>query len=100
MRNNITALVHPETLRKMRAALWIARIEATKKAKARKAQGGMACGQYACEARQYITNARGHNYLRLSVYVEHDGGQSVRVYGDQARDVTGLVMRATMRASA
>lgn len=93
MYQNANTFSHPETVRKVRAALWVARMEAHKKAKARKAAGGIPCGEYAAEGRQYVQNRKGRNYLRVSVYAAHDGTTTVRVWGDKARDVTALVLQ-------
>lgn len=93
MYQNANTMSHPETIRKMRAALWIARMDAHKKAKARKAAGGIPCGEYIAEGRQYVANRKGQLYLRVSVFAGHDGTKAVRVYGDQGRDITALVLQ-------
>lgn len=97
MRNNAATFSHPETIRKIKAALWIARIEAAKLAKRRGSLSGKA-GTYASEGRQYVQNKKGNNYLRVSVYRETDGGYAVHIWGDQSRDVTGLVMAGAIKA--
>lgn len=80
MRNNVTAFSHPEVIRKIRGALWIARIEAKKTGR---------------EGRQYIANRKGNNFLRVSAYA--DG--SFRIWGDQSREVTPLILAAVVRSS-
>ena len=84
MRNNITALKHPTIVRKIRRAIWLAKLEAHAKVRdCRKAQKGIA--QY--RGTQYVENRKGHNIMRVDWYY----GSGVVVYGDQSRNITNMV---------
>ena len=89
MRNNAATFSHPETIRKIRAALWLARIEAVKKSK----QTGKAH-----MGTQYVRNRKGISYLRVSVGKDKRGFW-VHIWGDQSRDITGLVLAGAIRAN-
>ena len=72
MRNNITALNHPTMQRKLRNAIWFAKMEAK--------QNG--------HGREYIENRSGDAVMRVDVFA--DG--SLRVWGDQSRNITQMVV--------
>ena len=81
MRNNSTALAHPTMQRKLRYALWLAKLEAMQKHKR---------GAVAARGTQYIQNRKGHNVMRLDWNV----CTGVTVWGDQSRNITGMVCKA------
>lgn len=88
MKNNITALQHPTIQRKIRHAIWLAKLEAYA---ARRYDMQL----HGIETRnnrgiQYVANRKGHNILRVDWYTI--GG--LWVYGDQSRNVTHLVKQA------
>ncbi len=73
MKNNITMLNHPTMQRKIRNALWMAKM--TVKLTGRPAK------QF------YIQNRFGHNIIRLDMAAD---GQ-ITVWGDQSRNITSMV---------
>lgn len=83
MRNNVNTFKHPKVICAIRFALWLARLEAKKKSKQ---FSGFVKGT------QYVRNRKGNNYLRVDVY----GDGVVRIFGDQSRDVTGIVLQSAL----
>lgn len=84
MRNNITALAHPTIKRKIRHAVWLAKLEAYAKRRDGISYQGQSAG------RQYVANRKGNNILRIDWFVL--GG--LVVYGDQSRNITAMVAKA------
>ena len=74
MRNNLAALQHPTIKRKIRYALWLAKLQ-------HKATGK--------RARQYIANRQGRLIMRLDF-----GADGVMVWGDLSRNITAMVGHA------
>ena len=74
MHNNASALQHPTMQRKIRQALWLARLE-------HKATGK--------RSRQYVPNRHGRLIMRLDL-----GADGITVWGDLSRDITGMVATA------
>ena len=85
MRNNVATFRHPSVIKTIRRALWLARLECKRKAKA---------GSKWAKGTQYIANRKGLLYLRVDVY--HDG--TVCIWGDASRDVTQTIFRAIIGA--
>lgn len=81
MRNNITALQHPTIKRKIRRALWLAKLECLKE---QRDGNPFACG------RQYVQNRHGHNIMRVDYWPL----TGIKVWGDQSRNITSMVVAA------
>ena len=84
MRNNITAYKHPTIVRKIRQALWLAKLEAVREYKN---------GKFPYHAKRYVTNRHGHNIMRVSFFIDFDG-RYMQVYGDQSRNITDMIVEA------
>ena len=73
MRNNPTMIKHPTVLRRIRAALWLGRMEAIKTGE---------------RVKHYISNRKGNNFLRVDVYPNG----KIAIWGDCSIDITEMVM--------
>lgn len=83
MRNNITALKHPTIVRKIRRAIWLAKLAAHAIEK-----GLPAPSDYRRHAKQhYVQNRHGRNVMR----VDYSTRTGLTVWGDQSRDITDMV---------
>lgn len=82
MRNNITALKHPTIVRKIRRAIWLAKLEAMRKHKD---------GCIFSRGKQYVENRKGHNIMRVDWCININGYGALVVWGDQSRNITGMV---------
>lgn len=82
MRNNITALKHPTIVRKIRLAIWLAKLEAIRKHKD---------GYSFSRGKQYVENRKGHNIMRVDWCIDFNGYGSLVVWGDQSRNITSMV---------
>ena len=82
MRNNITAFQHPTIKRKIRRAIWLAKLEVTKERKknSRKLH----------HAVQYVQNRKGNNILRI----DYNSAGFLTVWGDLCRNITPMVVEA------
>ena len=76
MKNNITALNHPTIQRKLRNAIWLAKLEA-------KASGKTA-------KQFYVENRHGCNIFRVDVSAD----MQLTVWGDCSRNITAMVMQS------
>lgn len=74
MRNNITMLNHPTMQRKIRSAIWMAKLQAKATGKAAK--------QF------YVQNRHGNNIMRVDV----SPSLEVTVWGDCSRNITDMVV--------
>lgn len=74
MKNNITMLSHPTIQRKIRNAIWLAKLEAlSTKKDARKV---------------YVQNRKGNNIMRVDVSKD----LQITVWGDCSRNISDMVM--------
>jgi hypothetical protein len=86
MRNNITALQHPTIKRKIRRAIWLAKLAAHAEAR-----GLPEPADYRRHTKQhYVTNRKGKNILR----VDYNYITGLTVWGDQSRNITSMVKAA------
>lgn len=76
MKNNITMLSHPTIQRKLRNAIWLAKIQA-------KATGKTA-------KQFYVENRHGQNIMRIDVSAD----MQLTVWGDCSRNITTIVMQS------
>lgn len=87
MRNNTAALRHPTIKRSIRRAIWLAKLEA--KRKELNGTAGFVRGV------QYVQNRKGNNVIRVDWYRGECAADSGLIaYGDQSRNITGLVQQA------
>lgn len=89
MRNNIAALRHPTIQRKIRHAIWLAKLEAYRF----KAEDKGTCAS-SWSGRQYVQNRKGHNIMRVDFRVSGWLSQSLTVWGDQSRNITNMVLQS------
>lgn len=82
MRNNITALKHPTIVRKIRRAVWLAKLEAMRNHKD---------GHSFSRGKQYVENRKGHNIMRVDWCININGCGELVVWGDQSRNITDMV---------
>lgn len=82
MRNNITALKHPTIARKIRRAVWLAKLEAMRKHKD---------GHSFSRGKQYVENRKGHNIMRVDWCIDRHGISALVVWGDKSRNITNMV---------
>lgn len=82
MHNNISALRHPTIQRKIRQAIWLARLAAYADKKK--------TGTSGISKHNYVQNRHGQNIMRIDYYT--NGG--LVVYGDQARNITAMIQKA------
>lgn len=83
MRNNITALKHPTIVRKIRRAIWLAKLAAHAIEK-----GLPEPSDYYRHAKQhYVQNRHGNAIMRVD-YSTYTG---LTVWGDQSRNITDMV---------
>jgi hypothetical protein len=73
MRDNIAAYRHPTIVRKIRLAAL---------------RAFMRSGKTGQHERAYVANRKGHNILRVSYFPD----SGFRVWGDNARDVSGIIV--------
>ena len=74
MKNNITMLNHPTMQRKIRNAIWMAKLQAKATGKPTK--------------QWYVQNRHGNNILRVDVAAD----LSITVWGDMSRNITDMVV--------
>lgn len=83
MKLNITSLNHPTIVRKIRRAIWLAKLAAHAIEK-----GLPEPSDYRRHAKQhYVQNRRGRNIMRVD-YNTHTG---LIVWGDESRNITDMV---------
>lgn len=87
MRNNVSALRHPTIQRKIRHAIWLAKLEAMRNYKADK-------HKLFNRGKQYVQNRHGHNIMRVDWNISVAGQQWLTVWGDQSRNITAMVKEA------
>lgn len=86
MHNNITALQHPTIKRKIKRAIWLAKLAAYAQAK-----GMPEPTDYRRHAKQhYVSNRKGRVIMR----VDYSVNSGVTVWGDCSRNITALVLGA------
>lgn len=81
---NITSLKHPKIQRKIRRAIWLARLEATKKRIDNQATDWV-------RGWQYVTNRKGHNIMRVDWNIDKDGTERLVVWGPYYHQITKMV---------
>lgn len=83
MRNNITALMHPTIQRKLRRAIWLAKLAAKSIEK-----GIPEPSDYWRHTKQhYVQNRLGRNIMRVDYYISI----GFCVWGDGSRNITKMV---------
>lgn len=70
-----TSLNHPKTIKRIKRALWLAKLAACKN------------GQRGTE---YVKNKKGNNYLRIDVYKTGE----LQCYASRQQNVTALIKKA------